>query len=143
MSLRTSIPEGYELFSGRNRETARRAIAAAVERGFAEETVLTVYDGYYVPLGAEADVVETEPGAENQPPVNIEATPAEATANVAGAPVIGQAADDKKAAPVVDDSWKVADLDDLIDARNLDVAKSLNKSDKIDAVRTALEAKGE
>jgi hypothetical protein len=132
MSLRTSIPEGYELFSGRNRETARRAIAAAVERGFAEETVLTVYDGYYVPLGAEADVVETEPGTENQPPVE----PA------APAPVTGEAVDDK-VAPVVDDSWKVADLDDLIDARSLDVAKSLNKSDKIDAVRTALEAKGE
>lgn len=140
MSLRTSIPEGYELFSGRNRETARRAIAAAVERGFAEETVLTVHDGYYVPLGDEADTAETEPGAENQPPATIAGTPVEPAAP---APVVGEAADDKAVVPVVDDSWKVADLDDLIDARSLDVAKSLNKSDKIDAVRTALEAKGE
>lgn len=140
MSLRTSIPEGYELFSGRNRETARRAIAAAVERGFAEETVLTVHDGYYVPLGDEADTAETEPGAENQSPVTIAGTPVEPAAP---APVVGEAVDDKAVVPVVDDSWKVADLDDLIDARSLDVAKSLNKSDKIDAVRTALEAKGE
>lgn len=114
MSIRatTSIPEGYEFLSGRTRDNARTAIADAVERGFPESTVLTVHDGYLVPIGDSQVVTDDEP---------------EGTTT----------------APEIDDKWTVAQLDEYIDANDLDVDKSLKKSDKIDAVRAVLEAKGE
>lgn len=115
MSVIGSIPEGYEFIGGRNTENARQALASAIERGFPEETVLTVHDGYLVPLGDQDDVAEAASGAE----------------------------DEAAATPEIDDSWKVADIDDFIDSNELDVDKSLKKSDKIDAVKAALEAKGE
>lgn len=45
------IPEGYELLAGRSRDNARAALAAAEERGLDVSTVLTVRDGYLIPLG--------------------------------------------------------------------------------------------
>lgn len=137
MSLRSSIPEGYELFTPRSPETARQALAAAVDRGFPAETVLTVHDGYYVPLGdtpapEPADSIETTPGTEGDEPTII-----------AGVPVDDDKVDDmpkaifQVAAPI-----SVAELDKIIDDHSLAVDKSLKKSDKIEAVNAAL-AKGE
>lgn len=45
-----SIPEGYELISGRSRENAIKAIALAEERGISSEAVLSWQEGYLVPL---------------------------------------------------------------------------------------------
>lgn len=48
--MRTQIPEGYELLPGRNKENAIQALAIASERGLQPETVLTIGEGYLIPL---------------------------------------------------------------------------------------------
>lgn len=67
--MRTQIPEGYELLSGRSRKNARKAIATAKERGFPSSVVLTQQDGYLIPLGdgdpAEQDhILSDDPDGE-------------------------------------------------------------------------------
>lgn len=46
-----AIPEGHELLSGRNRQNAKEALMAAVDRGFPEQAVLTHPEGYLIPTG--------------------------------------------------------------------------------------------
>ena len=73
-----AIPEGYELLAGRNRENAKKALATAEERGLPTSVVLTHPEGYLIPVGTDgADVVETEPGAEDNEPVFLQAEPIE------------------------------------------------------------------
>jgi len=67
--MRTQIPEGYELLSGRSRKNARKAIATAKERGLPSSAVLTQQDGYLLPLGdgdpAEQDhILSDDPDGE-------------------------------------------------------------------------------
>lgn len=112
-----SVPAGYEKLPGRNSGNARAALDKAVENGHASESVLTVFDGYLIPLSAEAL-------AEQQ------AAEAEALANAA----------EEKTGPDVD-GMKVPELDALIDSEELDVDKSLNKPEKVAAVKAALESK--
>ena len=62
--MSANIPEGYELLSGRSRVNAITALATAVERGLDPQTVLTVRDGFLIPLGdsklPEVETVEAE-----------------------------------------------------------------------------------
>mgnify|MGYP001575246977 FL=1 len=64
----------YDILPGRSSENAQKAIDMAVERGFPEESVLTSRDGYLIPVHPDfegADVIVTEPGTENDAPVEI------------------------------------------------------------------------
>lgn len=54
-----AIPEGYELLAGRGRENAKKAIAAATDRGFPEHSVLTHPEGYLVPTGETSDAPDS------------------------------------------------------------------------------------
>ena len=73
-----AIPEGYELHAGRGRENAKKALATAEERGLPASSVLTHPEGYLIQVGTDgADVVETEPGAEDNEPVFLQAEPIE------------------------------------------------------------------
>lgn len=47
------IPEGYELLTGRGRDNALAALKAAEKRGLDPQSVLTVQDGYLVPISEE------------------------------------------------------------------------------------------
>ena len=62
--MSANIPEGYELLSGRSRVNAITALATAVERGLDPQTVLTVRDGFLIPLGdsklPEVETVDAE-----------------------------------------------------------------------------------
>lgn len=49
--MSANIPEGYELLSGRSRVNAITALATAEERGLDPQSVLTVRDGFLIPLG--------------------------------------------------------------------------------------------
>lgn len=81
INTKASIPEGFELLSGRGRENAKEALSLAEQRGFDPSTVRvsTALGGFLIPLGdsvvesEEADVIETIPGTENEPPVVLEA----------------------------------------------------------------------
>ncbi len=73
-----AIPEGYELHAGRGRENAKKALATAEERGLPASSVLTHPEGYLIPVDTDgADAVETEPGAEDNEPVFLQAEPIE------------------------------------------------------------------
>jgi hypothetical protein len=64
----------YDIMPGRSSENAKKAIDLAVERGFPAESVLTSRDGYHIPVHPDhegADVIKTEPGTEDNPPVEI------------------------------------------------------------------------
>ena len=62
--MSANIPEGYELLSGRSRVNAITALATAVERGLDPQTVLTVRDGFLIPLGDSK--LPTEATAESE-----------------------------------------------------------------------------
>ena len=47
------IPEGYELLVGRSREHALKALATADERGLPSDSVLSVHEGFLIPLAGE------------------------------------------------------------------------------------------
>lgn len=54
-----SIPVGYEKLPGRNQGNARKALDLAVKNGFRSSDVLTVRDGYLIPVQpAEATYVD-------------------------------------------------------------------------------------
>lgn len=111
-----SIPAGYEKIPGRNSGNARDALAKAKANGHPEESVLTVRDGYLIPLSAEDAAKQAE------------AAEAEAQA---------QESSDK---PDID-GMKVAELDKFIEDNSLDVDPTLNKGDKAAAIKAALEKK--
>lgn len=113
-----AVPAGYEKIPGRNSGNARAALDKAKENGHAPESVLTVFDGYLIPLSAEAL-------AEQQ-----------AAAEAAAA----EAAEEANAGPDID-GMKVPELDNLIDTAELDVDKTLNKPEKVAAIKAALEQK--
>lgn len=50
MAPQNTIPDGFELQSGRGREQAQAAIALAVERGFEGSSVRVHPEGYLVPV---------------------------------------------------------------------------------------------
>jgi hypothetical protein len=113
-----SVPAGYEKLPGRSTAHAKEALDKAKANGHPTESVLTVFDGYLIPLSAEAL-------AEQQ-----------AAAEAAAA----EAADKANQGPDID-GMKVPELDHLIDTAELDVDKSLNKPEKIAAIKAALEQK--
>lgn len=108
-----AVPAGYEKIPGRNSGNARAALDKAKENGHAPESVLTVFDGYLIPLSAEA-LAEQQAAAE--------------------------AAEEANAGPDID-GMKVPELDNLIDTAELDVDKTLNKPEKVAAIKAALEQK--
>ena len=59
----------YDIIPERSSENAKKALELAVERGFKAEDVLTFRGGYYVPV--EVDTIETEPGTEDEEPIEI------------------------------------------------------------------------
>jgi hypothetical protein len=108
-----SIPAGYEKIPGRNADNARAALDKAVKNGHAQESVLTVRDGYLIPLSAEDAAKQAEETAAAQ-----------------------------EASEEFDvDTAKVPALDEYIKNEGLDVDLSLNKSDKVAAIKAALEQK--
>ena len=116
-----NIPEGYELLSGHSRENARKALSLAQERGFPVETVLSVKDGYHVPLeGTEPPViggyVSNEPDeivsdSEDGEPVEIEGVPLE--------------------------DHTVAELKDLAEKDGIDLGGATKKADIIAAIESS------
>lgn len=112
-----SIPAGYEKIPGRNADNARSALDKAKKNGHSEESVLTVRDGYLVPLSAEDAAAQAE-----------ETAAAEA------------AAAEQESGPDID-GMKVAELDKFIEDNSLDVDPALNKGDKAAAIKAALEQK--
>lgn len=111
-----SIPAGYEKLPGRSTSNAREALAKAKENGHAEESVLTVFDGYLIPLSAE------------------DAAKQAAESAAAAEPDAGEDEPDI-------DGMKVPELDAFIGDKELDVDLSLNKPEKIAAIKAALEKK--
>jgi hypothetical protein len=103
---------GYEKLPGRNSANARAALDKAKENGFAEESVLSVRDGYLIPLTQE----------------QVDQTAADA-------------AEAAEAEEFDVDSAKVPELDKYIADNKLDVDTSLNKPEKIAAIKAALEQK--
>jgi len=66
---RTVIPEGYDFLPDRSRDNARKALALAEERGLEADVVLTVTDGYLIPLNeggetADASTIEGQVNGE-------------------------------------------------------------------------------
>lgn len=63
----------YDIIPDRGTKNAQKALKLAVERGFEPTDVLTFRGGYYVPVEIKdgEDVIETIPGTENEPPVEI------------------------------------------------------------------------
>ena len=51
----------YDNLPGRSKENAQKALALAVERGFAPEDVLTTRDGYKIPVGDDEVKPTTKP----------------------------------------------------------------------------------
>lgn len=68
-----SIPEGYELLSGRGSENARKAISLAEERGVDASRVISQTDGYLIPLGEDSHIhsAEAPAGPVGDPIANI------------------------------------------------------------------------
>lgn len=68
-----TIPEGYELLSGRSGENARKALALAEDRGVDASQILTQTDGYLIPLDADSVDAVTFPSAtpDGNPIANI------------------------------------------------------------------------
>lgn len=143
----------YELIEGRDRDGARKALKRSVKNGFAEEDVISVENGWLVPTD-EAD--EAEPLGAVEATIDAwgeERQEVEGSANIENQendsqPADGEYFDGKPVGDELEDrheeffaSAKVADLDDFIDANDLDVDKSLNKSDKVAAIKAAQENK--
>lgn len=63
----------YDIIPDRGTKNAQKALKLAVKRGFEPTDVLTFRGGYYVPVEIEdgENVIETIPGTENEPPVEI------------------------------------------------------------------------
>lgn len=62
----------YDIIPDRGSKNAKKALKLAVERGFDPSEVLTFRGGYYVPVEIEGEnAIETIPGTENEPPVEI------------------------------------------------------------------------
>lgn len=55
-----AIPEGYELLANHSRKNATQALALAVERGFPESAVLSISEGYLIPLGDSVEAESTD-----------------------------------------------------------------------------------
>lgn len=55
---RTVIPEGYDFLPDRSRDNARKALALAEERGLEADVVLTVTDGYLIPLNEGGETAD-------------------------------------------------------------------------------------
>ncbi len=105
---------GYEKLPGRNAANARAALDKAKKNGYAEEDVRTVRDGYLIPIDqAQVD---------------------QAAADAA------EAADAEVEGPDID-GMKVPELDKFIEDNGLDVDTSLNKPEKVAAIKAALEKK--
>lgn len=111
-----ALPAGYEKIPGRNADNARAALDKAKANGHAEESVLTVRDGYLIPLSAEDAAKQAE---------EAEAAAAEAD----------------KAEDFDVDKANVEALNTYIGDNSLDVDLSLNKADKVAAIKAALEQK--
>ena len=111
-----SIPAGYEKLPGRNADNARSALDKAKANGHPAESVRTVRDGYLIPLSAEAAAKQDE---------EAEAAQAEA----------------EKAEEFDVDKANVEALNTYIGDNSLDVDLSLNKADKVAAIKAALEQK--
>lgn len=105
---------GYEKLPGRNSANARAALDKAKENGFTEEDVRSVRDGYLIPITQE----------------QVDQTAADAA----------EAADAENSGPDID-GMKVPELDKLIADSKIDVDLSLNKPEKIAAIKAALEQK--
>lgn len=105
---------GYEKLPGRNSANAREALSKAKSNGFREEDVRSVRDGYLIPLTQE----------------QVDQTAADAAA----------AADAENTGPDID-GMKVPELDKFIETAGLDVDLSLNKPEKVAAIKAALEQK--
>lgn len=107
-----ALPAGYEKIPGRNADNARAALDKAKANGHAEESVLTVRDGYLIPLSAEDAAKQAEEA---------------------------EAADQAEEFDV--DKANVEALNTYIGDNSLDVDLSLNKADKVAAIKAALEQK--
>ena len=66
--MRTQIPEGYELLVGRSQANAIQALTIASERNLPPESVLTVTEGYLIPL-VGLEILEAEAGEVELPKV--------------------------------------------------------------------------
>lgn len=108
---------GYEKLPGRNSANARQALDTAKEYGFPEESVLSVRDGYLIPLTQE----------------QVDKT---ATDAAEAADADGDAPEEFNV-----DTAKVPELDKFIETAGLDVDLSLNKPEKVAAIKAALEQK--
>lgn len=67
----------YDIIPDRGSKNAQKALKLAVKRGFDASEVLTFRGGYYVPVEIKDDetVIETEPGTEGNPPIEIVGEP--------------------------------------------------------------------
>lgn len=55
----TAIPEGHELLAQRSPGNAKKAIALAEKRGYDSSAVLTIGEGYLIPIGDD-EIDETD-----------------------------------------------------------------------------------
>lgn len=135
-------PIDYEILPGRGGDNARKALEKAVENGFSAEDVQTFRGGYRIPV--EVDELESAGEASESSPKGFEGeglTPASHSLTGSTHKLAGQGSGEQEAFDV--DKASVKELDDHIDTKKLDVDKSLNKPEKVAAIKAATANKGD
>lgn len=130
-----AIPEGYELLEGRSSKNARAALQSAEERGLSPLSVLTVREGYLIPIDENA-------GGRAAAPASIEDLPPKAPAGADGAD--GGEVDDSPLSKLPDsaDDWKVADFDAFAQEHGVTWDNGVTtKAEKLEALKAALAKK--
>lgn len=110
----TAIPEGYELLANRSRANARLALKTAEEREIDPQRVLTIQDGYLIPL------VE---GHEPLTPVDDEETEEAEVVEIETPKV----------------SWSKGDTVAFAEEYNIDLGDASNQEERVAAINAEIE----
>ena len=110
--MTSTIPEGYELLVGRSREHALKALATADERGLPSDSVLSVHEGFLIPLAGEETSEELDEAED-------------------------QGEEDAVELPKASD--KVADIEAFAKEHNIDLGDVSNNKDRIAVIETEFE----
>lgn len=111
------IPEGYEFLATRSRQNAGKAIDAAVERGFPASSVLSVSDGYYIPLEGNESIGEEIFGTVQADVPDAEVSEVE----------------------IPKETDKVADIEKFASDWNIDLGGAKNNAERIAAIEAEIE----